>query len=55
MTSTNADTANPYLNVLRQSKPNISSKNYTKEFVVIIQAHAPWLQEFSEPNTSGPL
>jgi len=31
MTSTNADTANPYLNVLRQSKPNISSKSYTKE------------------------
>ena len=45
----------PYLNVSRQSKPNISSKNYTKEFVVIIQAHAPWLQEFSKPDTSGPL
>jgi len=55
MTSTNAGTTNPYLSVSRQSKPNISSKSYMKEFVVIIPVQAPWLQEFSEPDTSGPL
>ena len=53
MTSTNADMANPSLNVSRQSKPNISSESYTKVFVVIIPVHAPWLPEFLEPNTSG--
>jgi len=53
MISTKADMANPYLNVSRQSKPNISSKSYTKEFVVITPGHAPWLPEFSKSDTSG--